>query len=113
MEFNRITGGVSISSIPLKRFNQLQGSNEAVIQQENIQDPTPQQIAEVIDGANHFFNTINTHVQFHIHEELNTFYVEIRNSSNNEVIREVPPKKFLDMMAKLQELAGIIIDEKV
>jgi flagellar protein FlaG len=35
------------------------------------------------------------------------------NRETGEVIREIPPEKFLDMVAKLQELAGILVDEVV
>jgi flagellar protein FlaG len=31
---------------------------------------------------------------------------------NDEVIREIPPEKILDMVAKMMELAGILVDEK-
>lgn len=70
-------------------------------------------LQEVVEGVNQFFNTTKTHLHFELHEGLNKYYVEIRNSLTNEVIKEIPSKKFLDMVAKLQELAGLVIDEKI
>jgi flagellar protein FlaG len=74
---------------------------------------TPKQMKELVQGANKFFESTKTHLQFHLHETLNSHYVEIRNSETNEVIKEIPSKKFLDMVAKFQELAGLIVDEKI
>jgi len=39
--------------------------------------------------------------------------IKVINSETDEVIREIPPEKILDLIAKLWELAGIIVDEKV
>ena len=39
--------------------------------------------------------------------------VKVINSINDEVIREIPPEKILDMVAHMLEIAGIIVDERV
>ena len=39
--------------------------------------------------------------------------VKVINSETNEVIREIPPEKILDLVAKMWELAGILVDERV
>jgi len=38
--------------------------------------------------------------------------VKVLDSETNEVIREIPPEKILDMVAKMWELAGLIVDER-
>jgi flagellar protein FlaG len=90
-----------------------QGEVEVPKNTTSEKEESPQQIETMVDGANQFFKMTKTHLQFHLHERLNSHYVEIRNSETNEVIREIPSKKFLDMVAKLQELAGLIVDEKI
>jgi len=37
----------------------------------------------------------------------------IINDETDEVIREIPPEKILDMVAKMWELAGIMVDRKI
>ena len=39
--------------------------------------------------------------------------VQIINSETNEVVREIPPEKVLDMVARMWELAGIIVDRHI
>ncbi len=54
----------------------------------------------------------NSTVQFGIHEETNRITIKILDKSTREVIREFPPEKVLDQIAKAWELAGLMVDEK-
>jgi flagellar protein FlaG len=91
-------------------FEEVKQPNEKSLPEKQV---SREELGELVKGANQFFKTSRTHIQFHIHESLNSFYVEIRDSETNEVIKEVPSKKFLDMVAKFQELAGFLVDEKI
>ncbi|MED1693604.1 flagellar protein FlaG [Brevibacillus agri] len=57
-------------------------------------------------------HTQSTHLQFRLHEKLNEYYVEVVNDQTKEVIREIPSKKILDVAAKMQEMIGLLVDEK-
>ncbi|MNC25145.1 flagellar protein FlaG [compost metagenome] len=48
-----------------------------------------------------------------IHEKTHKLMVKVMNKETGELIREVPPEKTLDLVAKMMELAGIMIDERV
>ena len=49
---------------------------------------------------------------FGIHEATNRVTIKIVDKDTKEVIKELPPEKTLDMIAKVWELAGILVDEK-
>ena len=66
-----------------------------------------------VDNANKVLFKNNTHLQFRIHEETNEVMVKIVDDISGEVLKEIPPEKMLDMVAKLWEIAGIIVDAKV
>jgi flagellar protein FlaG len=53
-----------------------------------------------------------THLKFRLHDQLNEYYVEVVNDETNEVIRQIPSKKILDIAAKMQEMIGLLVDEK-
>ena len=38
--------------------------------------------------------------------------VKVIDAETNEVIREIPPEKILDLVATIWEMMGLIIDEK-
>jgi len=44
-------------------------------------------------------------LQFSIHEETKEIMVKVLDTDTEEVIREIPPEKILDMVAKIWELA--------
>ncbi|MDD4707168.1 MAG: flagellar protein FlaG, partial [Firmicutes bacterium] len=39
--------------------------------------------------------------------------VKVINDETDEIIREIPPEKILDMVAKIWELAGLMVDRKI
>ncbi|MCR5212053.1 MAG: flagellar protein FlaG, partial [Lachnospiraceae bacterium] len=53
-----------------------------------------------------------TEAVFGIHEKTNRVTIKIVDKKTKEVIKEVPPEKTLDLIAKAWELAGIMVDEK-
>lgn len=55
----------------------------------------------------------NTECVFGVHEKTNRIMIQIVDKDSKEVIKELPPEKTLDMIAKAWELAGILVDEKL
>jgi len=51
-------------------------------------------------------------LSFSYHEETNRVMFKVIDDQTKEVIREVPAEKVLDAVAKLWEVAGIVVDEK-
>lgn len=54
----------------------------------------------------------NSEAQFGIHEATNRVTIKIVDKKTKEIIKELPPEKTLDMIAKVWEMAGILVDEK-
>ena len=54
-----------------------------------------------------------TEAQYGFHEETNRVVIKIIDKETDQVLREVPPEKTLKMIAKVWELAGILVDEKM
>lgn len=55
----------------------------------------------------------NTRFEFTVHEETEKVMVKVIDEDTNETIREIPPEQILDMVAKMWELAGILLDKRV
>lgn len=49
---------------------------------------------------------------FGIHEGTNRVTIKIVDKDTKEVLKELPPEKTLDMIAKVWEMAGILVDER-
>lgn len=54
----------------------------------------------------------NSEALFGIHEKTNRVTIKIVDKETKEVIKELPPEKTLDMIAKAWEMAGLLVDEK-
>lgn len=65
-----------------------------------------------LDKANKVLFKNNTHLKFEIHEKTKDVMVKLINDETGETLKEFPPEKILDMVAKLWEIAGIFVDEK-
>lgn len=50
--------------------------------------------------------------EYSVHEKINAIMVKVVDARTGELIREVPPKKVLDIAAMTWEEMGILIDEK-
>ena len=76
----------------------------------STQQTTNEEIKKAVDQLNKKMN--NSEAIFGIHEETNRVTIKIVDKNTKEVIKELPPEKTLDMIAKAWELAGLLVDEK-
>lgn len=72
-----------------------------------------EQLVKAIDRAIKAMQGKATNLEFRVHEKTKMIAVKVLDSESGEVIREIPPEKTLDFVAKLWEMAGILIDEKI
>ena len=61
---------------------------------------------------NRKINNSNEEAVFGVHEDTNRIMIKIMDKETKEVIKEFPPEKTLDMIARIWEMAGILVDEK-
>ena len=54
----------------------------------------------------------HTEAVFGVHEKTNRVTIKMVDKDTKKVVKEFPPDKTLDMIAKVWELAGIMVDEK-
>lgn len=56
--------------------------------------------------------TENTKAVFGVNEATNRITIKIVDKDTDEIIKEFPAEKTLDMIARVWEMAGIMVDEK-
>ncbi|MEK5261937.1 MULTISPECIES: flagellar protein FlaG [Paenibacillus] len=72
-----------------------------------------EQLIKAIDRAVKALQGPTTTLEMSVHEKTHQILVKVLNKDTGELIREIPPEKTLDLVAKMMEIAGILIDEKV
>ena len=86
--------------------NSQNGGNDYIQTFEQKQD----KIKKAVEQMNKNMN--NSEAIFGIHEGTNRVTIKIVDKDTKKVIKELPPEKTLDMIAKVWEMAGIMVDEK-
>lgn len=69
-------------------------------------------LVKAIEKANKALAGAGTRFEYTVHEKTNDIIVKVINKETDQIIREIPSEKLVDLVAKLQEICGIIIDEK-
>jgi len=71
------------------------------------------QLIKAIDRAMKALEGPSTTFEVSVHKQTHSIMVKVLNKDTGELIREIPPEKTLDLVAKMMEFAGILIDERV
>lgn len=70
------------------------------------------EVIQAIEKANKHIKTYDRKLEFSIHDSTKQIMVKVINTDTDQVIREIPSEKILDMVAHMWEVAGILVDEK-
>lgn len=81
-------------------------------EQELREQPTVTALQEAVDEVNQALCFLNERLEFSVHEETNRIIVRVLDRETEEVLREIPPEQILDLVAKLQELVGLLVDKR-
>mgnify|MGYP001115202832 FL=1 len=78
--------------------------------QSKDQEGANEKIRKAVEAMNK--KLANSEAVFGIHEDTNRVTIKLVDKNTKEVIKELPPEKTLDMIARVCEMSGILIDEK-
>ena len=71
-----------------------------------------QRIESAVKRANNTMRMAKTSCQFQYHEETNRVSIKVIDKDTKEVICEIPSEEALELIQKMWEMAGILVDEK-
>ncbi len=79
---------------------------------ENTRGYDNKKLYEAVDEANKYLFRDDDHFEFQIHEGTGRIMVKLVDNESEEVIKEIPPEKILDLVASIWDLVGILVDER-
>ena len=92
------------SAVRLGEDNKVQSSEEF----------NASEINNLVSSANQLVDAVsNNKVNFLYDESKEQHIVLVKDIDTNEVIREIPPKEMLDLLKNLEDITGIIYDNKI
>ncbi|HBS46515.1 MAG TPA: hypothetical protein DEA91_22320 [Paenibacillus sp.] len=103
------------STLQIKSLTPIQNTKEMSLREKqgvNV-SVAEEQLIRTIERAVKSLQGPQTTLEISIHEKTHDIMVKVLNKDTGELIREVPPEKTLDLVAKMMEIAGILVDEKI
>ena len=68
-------------------------------------------LERAVATLNEWIRHVNKQLRFVIHEERERVMVRVVEAETQEVIREIPPERVLDTIARIKESIGLLLDE--
>ena len=118
MEIRKITETVKNFEIPPRTHGEAgsspKGTPETFLEKSGRgEELSGTKLSFWVEKMNTIMEALAIEARFAIHEATHTVMVTLVNRETGEVIRQIPPEKLLDMVARFRELAGLFVDEVV
>lgn len=90
--------------------------NEQVLNQQVLQqrkhDLNKDELEKAVEQTNRIIFKDDNRFEFKVHERTGRIMVKLINKKTDEVVKEIPPEKILDLVASIWDLVGILVDER-
>ena len=71
-------------------------------------------ISNLVSSVNQYVDAVsNNKVGFHYDQQNERHIVLVKDKDTDEIIREIPPKEMVDLLKNLEDITGIIYDNKI
>lgn len=95
---------------PVTIHTEQQSSSKMNSEQEEL---PAEKVKKMTDSLNKMLETTSTKLRYQYHEKLEKYYVTLVDSETDEVVREIPDKKLMDIYASMMEFVGVLVDKKI
>ncbi len=93
----------------IRRQQQENRANQAAVESEAGQ---LREVEEAIMKLNDTAEALQLSLRFLMHEGSERWMVQVVDIQQDEIVREMPPEKVLNVVAQIQSLIGVLLDEK-
>lgn len=93
--------------------DEIKEQNKMETEKDVQQIMTDEMMEKSVNQANQALKQHHRRIDRSVHDITKTVMYKMIDTDTDEVIREFPPQKIQDMIAKMWELAGLFVDEEV
>jgi len=76
-------------------------------------EPSPEEVEGLVEEVDSFLESLSIKLSFEMSEDTEEPVVKVVDSETGDVIRQIPPEVLMKLREKMQELQGILFDQKV
>jgi len=73
----------------------------------------PKVSEEIIEKISKALDLSRVGREYRVYDKLGKVYIRVYYKDSGELIREIPPEQIIEMAKKMQELAGLILDQTI
>ncbi len=97
------------SVVKAEKIKNLRANEEA-----NEEVLSAEETKQITSDLNEYMSDLQTNLRFSIYEKLDhQVVVEIKNRQTDELIKQIPSEEILELRVKMEELTGMLLDEKI
>ncbi len=104
---SKSTAPVEAEKVEVTKSN----SGDAVAKQNKSGAASEQMIKDAVNEANNKLKVNKRHCQFTYEKDINRVSVKLIDEETGDVIREIPSEETLDMLRRLKDMTGLLVDE--
>lgn len=106
VEVNAVSKGTQLGKHTEEASNKQQTTGNT------IKETSENHLKSALSVANQKIRLTNTRCEFEYHDKTKRVSIKVIDKATDEVVREIPPEEALEMVEKIWELAGLIVDER-
>lgn len=118
IQSNKQTTVMPIDTYPGQKLDRSQDIPRPVVERKDelpaAREEIPrEEVERATDKLNRFMSFIDKRLRFDIHETSDQIMVRVIDQDTEDVLNEMPPKRVLELLDSLMDIAGLLIDQKV
>jgi len=99
--------------LTVQPLEQTQLTKEPGTDEQQNRELIEKKLEQAVEKLNKMADLFDFKLKFRVHKETQRVITKIIEPDSGKVLKEIPSEKILDMIAKMEEMAGLIIDEYV
>lgn len=110
-----VAAEIPTAEIRQARANEMsnaQVQTEQPVPQTEKTEASRQQLEEAVKAVNDFLQPINNSLQFNIDDETGKTIVKVVDATTNELIRQFPSEEMLSIAKAIDQMKGLLIQQK-
>lgn len=72
---------------------------------------SPNELAKVVDKMNETAQLFNNTLRFEMTQD-NRVKIRVIDSNTGQLVREIPPEKLMETFARLEDVVGVLLDQR-
>jgi flagellar protein FlaG len=77
------------------------------------QEPQAADIRVNLDKLEKTYRAFNRKLKFYLNEEIGRVVVKVIDAETDKLIKEIPPQEIQELVARIQQAIGVMVDEMI